>query len=152
MLSALGAGIGGLTASHIIEKGENGSGLATGAGVWLGGSAAIALFLGAYFATRYSEATHRQVGAAQGILIAAIFFYLLLNATGVSLGSFSELTGHLANNNATSNADEVAKNIAAAGWMLFVSICFGIVAAVIGGIEGTTGNVRRPFSRTIAAR
>lgn len=147
MLSALGAGIGGLTASHIIEKGENGSGLLTGAGLWIGGSAVIALFVGSYFATRFSEVTHKQIGACQAIVIAAIFFYLLVNVAGFSLGSLSEVAGHFSRMAAISDAEAAAKAVGEAGWVLFVTLLLGVVAAVIGGVEGAHGNVRRPFTR-----
>jgi hypothetical protein len=149
ILSALGAGIGGLTAAHIIEKGENASGLATGAGLWIGGSAVLSLFLGSYFATRFSEVTHKQIGASQAILIAAIFFYLLINVAGSSVGSLAEVASHFSRSNAVSEADAAAaaKAVGEAGWLLFVTLVFGVGAAILGGVEGAIGNVRRPFTR-----
>ena len=147
MLSALGAGIGGITASHIIERGGNESGLATGAGLWMGASAAIALFLGSYFATRFSNITHKQAGACQAIVIAAIFFYLLINVANVSFGSFFEVAGNLSRTAAISDADAAAKAVGAAGWLLFLTLILGVGAAIVGGLEGCVGNVRRPFKR-----
>jgi hypothetical protein len=150
IFSALGAGIAGLTTSHIIEKGESASGLLTGAGLWIGGSAIVALFIGSYFATRFSEVTHKQIGASQAIVIAAIFFYLLVNVAGSSLGSLAEVAGHFSTRAAISEADAAAKAVGEAGWLLFVTLLLGVVAAVFGGIEGALGNVRRPFHRVVA--
>ena len=152
IFSSLGAGIWGLTASHIIEKGENGSGLTAGAGLWLGASSILSLFLGSYFATRYSDVTHKQVGACQSILIAAIFFFILVNVTSASFSSFAEVAGNLAHANAVSDADAAAKTIGDAGWLLFVTLTAGVVAAIVGGIEGVMGNVKRPFTLSSTSR
>ncbi len=149
ILVALGAGIGGLTAAKIIEKGENGSGLATGAGLWMGASAIVSLFLGSYFATRFSEVTHKQVGACQSIVIAAIFFLLMINGTGSMLGSLSGVSNHLADASVASDADAAAaaRVVGDTGWLLFVTFILGLASAILGGIEGATGNLRKPFSR-----
>ena len=149
ILVSLGAGIGGLTAAKIIEKGENASGLATGAGLWLGVSAIVSLFLGSYFATRFSEVTHKQVGACQAIVIAAIFFFLVINGTGSMIGSMSGVANHLADTAVASDADSVAaaRAVGDTGWLLFVTFVLGLGSAILGGIEGATGNIRKPFSR-----
>src|SRR5471030_2032055 len=76
ILTALGAGIGGMTASNLISNEEGGSGLATGAGLWLGLSAVVSLFLGSFFSQRVSKYVTHKVGAAHGIVIASIFFIL----------------------------------------------------------------------------
>lgn len=146
ILSALGAGIGGFTVAHIIAKNENGTGLAAGAGLWLGFSAVISLFLGSYFATRYSIVTHKQVGAAQGIVISAVFFYLVLQSSGSFVGNLSVFSGNLANSG-MSDAEESARIVGDAGWMLFATFIAGVLASIFGGIEGALGNRRRPFSR-----
>ena len=145
--AALGTGIGGLTVYHVIQKGGMDSGAVTAAGLWIGGSAVIALFLGAYFATRFSDVTHNQIGASQGIVIAAIFFYLLVNFAGASVGSMTEVANHFSRPSAVSEAEATAKAVGEAGWLLFATLLLGVAAAVLGGIEGAHGNVRRPFSR-----
>ena len=142
ILSALGAGVGGLTASHMIEKGENSSGLGTAAGLWLGASAILSTFLGSYFATRFSDVMHKQVAACQSIVISAVFFYLLINVANSTFGSFSEVAANIAPSKAVSEADLAAKTVGEAGWILFLTLSLGVVAGVVGGIEGVLGNIR----------
>ena len=95
ILTALGAGIGGLTASNLISNEESGSGLATGAGLWLGISAVISLFLGSYFTLRVSNFLTNKVGAAHGFVVASIFFVLMIWGAGSAIGSFSKGLGKL---------------------------------------------------------
>jgi hypothetical protein len=149
ILSALGAGVGGFTVAHIIAKNENGTGLAAGAGVWLGLSSAISLFLGSYFATRYSNASHTQIGAAQGIVISAIFFFAIIQGSGTMLGNLSSFSLNVSGNttSALSDAEEAARMVGDAGWILFATFLVGVLAAIFGGREGALGNRRRPFSR-----
>ena len=141
VFSALGAGIGGYTASRIIHRGGDDTALTTAAGVWLGGAAVLSQFLGSYFATRFSTVTHKQVASARAIVISAVFFYLLINSGSSTFGSFSEVAANLASSKAVSEED-----VGASGWLLFITLVVGIVASVLGAIEGTIGNVKRPFS------
>jgi hypothetical protein len=150
ILSSLGAGIGGLTASHMIEKGENSSGFGTVAGLWLGASAIISVFLGSYFSTRFSDVDHKQVAACQSIVISAIFFYLLINVANASFSSFSELAANISTSKAVSEADLAAKTVGETGWILFLTLILGVIAGIIGGIEGVVGNLRRPFQKHAA--
>jgi hypothetical protein len=145
VLSSLGTGIFGLTASHIMEKGDTGSGMVTAEGLWMGASAIIALFLGGYFATRFSNITHRQVGACQALVTAAVFFYVLLNVPSSTFGSFNDVTAYLTHPNAINEADNAAKSIGDTGLLIFATLVIGIVASVLGGIEGVIGNRKRPF-------
>ena len=105
ILTALGAGIGGLTASSLINNDEGGAGLATGAGLWLGISAVVALFLGSYFSLRISNFVTNKVGAAHGFVIASIFFIMLMWAAGSGIGNLSKGIGRMAGamGQATSN-------------------------------------------------
>lgn len=145
-LSALGAGVGGFTIAHIIDKNETGTGLLAGAGIWLTLSTVVALFLGSYFATRYSSARHKQIGAAQGVLISSVFFFLILHISGMSVGNLSYFAGSLSGLSTTpAEASESARIVGDAGWILFASFALGIIAAALGGIEGTLGNRKRPF-------
>ncbi len=148
-LSALGAGVGGFTVAHIIDKNESTSGLLAGAAIWLAVSTVVSLFLGAYFATRYSSVRHKQIGAAQGILISAVFFFIVLHSSGSSIGNLSSFAGNIAGQSpATAQAEEAARLIGDAGWTLFASFVFGIAAATLGGLEGVLGNRKRPFAQT----
>jgi hypothetical protein len=147
ILSALGAGIGGLTVAHVIEKNENGTGLFAGAGLWLGFTAVVSLFLGSYFATRYSNATHKQIGGAQGILIAALFFFVVLHGSGSVVGNLSAFANNISAAPTNSDAEEAARVVADTGWTLFAATVLGVVAAIVGGVEGALGNRRRPFDR-----
>jgi hypothetical protein len=103
LLSALGAGIGGLTAVHLINNEENGTGLATAAGLWMGISAVISLFLGSYFALRISKFVTNRVGAAHAFLIASLFFILMAWGLGSVVGGASRGVGHLLGNLSTNS-------------------------------------------------
>lgn len=146
LLSALGIGIWGFTAEHVLAKNENGTGLATGAALWLGLSTAVSLFLGSFFATRYSNATHKFVGSAQGLIIAAIFFFLLLQGFSAVIGNLSAFTSGLVIS-PDADSQESARMLGETGWVLFAILGVGIVSAVFGGREGALGNQRRPFAR-----
>ncbi len=79
LLSALGAGVVGNIAENLIHKEKEGAGvLASGAGLWMGLSAAIALFLGSHFAIRVSRFTAPKIGVAHGFAIASIFFLAMV--------------------------------------------------------------------------
>lgn len=150
MLSALGAGIGGFSVAHILDRNESGSGLLAGAGIWLTISTVISLFLGSYFATRYSSARHKQIGAAQGILISAAFFFVTLHVSGQSLGNLAMMAGNVTGATVSGgDASDVARLIGDAGWTLFASFFLGIIASIFGGIEGTLGNRKRPFAQVL---
>jgi hypothetical protein len=88
-LTVLGAGIGGLTASSLISNERGGAGLATGAGLWLGASAIISLFMGSYFSLRISNYLTNKVGAAHGFIVASIFFVLMTWAASSGVGSLT---------------------------------------------------------------
>ena len=93
ILTALGAGIAGMSASSHIANEENATGLASLAGVWLGISAVISLFLGSYFTLRISRFVTNKVGAAHGFVVASIFFVLMVMAAGSGLGSIASGIG-----------------------------------------------------------
>jgi hypothetical protein len=145
--TALGAGIGGITVSHVIDKNENGFSLLAGASIWIGLSTAISLFLGSYFASRYTGTLHPHGGASQGIVVSALFFLLIASGPGASLGSLSSVITNLSvvTTNDRSGAEEMARIVGDTGWILFVTFVIGIVSSAVGGYEGTVGNRRRPF-------
>ncbi len=109
ILTALGAGIGGMTASNLIMHEDSGSGLATGAGLWLGISAVISLFAGGYFAIRVSQYKTNKVGVSHGAVIAALFFVIAIWGLGKGAGSVAKGLANTAMA-ATSSAATLANN------------------------------------------
>jgi hypothetical protein len=152
ILTAFGAGIGGFRAAHIIDRSENGSGLFTGAAVWLGLASVVSLFVGSYFATRISTTPNRKIGGAHGVVISAIFFLYLMYGAGNMLGSLTQITGNLVAANtmgsplvSDTEAESAARTFADVGWVLFVTFIVGTSAAILGGYEGSTANVKKPI-------
>ena len=109
MLTALGAGVLGFSAEALISREEGSSALASGAGLYLGLSAVVALFCGSYFALRLSNFKTAKVGAGHGILIASLFFFILLSGITSGLGSVASGLGQLAKG-AGSQVPSVASN------------------------------------------
>ena len=68
----------------------------TGAGLWLGISTVIALFIGSYFATRISGFVTNKVGSSNGAVIASIFFILAMVEAGSAVGALSRGLGKVA--------------------------------------------------------
>lgn|GEM_PF-672698 len=95
ILSALGAGIGGLTAESMIRHERGGMALATTAGLWMGLSAVTSLFLGSYFALRISKFVTYKVGAAHGFVISSVFFVLVMMGASSVIGSLSMGIGQI---------------------------------------------------------
>ena len=90
-LTALGAGIGGITASNFVANQEGSvSGLATGAGVWLGLSAVIALFIGSYFTVRATKFTNTKAGVLNALTVGALFFFFAIWGLGSGVGSVAK--------------------------------------------------------------
>lgn len=85
-LIALGISMGGASASNIIQYGGNASGLATGAAIWMLVSVLLSLAAGGYFAARTSVLITGRMGAAQGLVIAALFFGFMMYGAGQTLG------------------------------------------------------------------
>ena len=137
-LTALGAGVGGASASGMIQEGGDPSKFAAGAGLWLGISALLALFAGCYFTARISPFITNRIGGAQGLVISSLFFAFLfygagstIGAAGKGLGSMFSAIGHgagdvsknpavqntihkaFANTNLKSEPQVVAQNLAA---------------------------------------
>lgn len=91
LLTALGAGVGGLTASNFVRTEEgSAAGLATGLGLWLGLSAVISLFIGAYFAVRITKFTTRKAGVSNGMVLASIFMLLMVWGIGSGVGGVAK--------------------------------------------------------------
>ena len=88
MLTALGAGVAGYTADALIERGGDFA-LASGAGLWLGLSALIALFCGSYFTLRIARFRTTKVGAAHGFVVASVFFLMMMGSIGSAVGGLA---------------------------------------------------------------
>lgn len=93
ILSFLGMAVGGIALSNVVEDG-GAQGLSIGAAVWFLLTTLISLFAGSYFAGRVSSFFTARVGAAQGLVIAALFSVLFLYQVGLTLGA---VTGGVAN-------------------------------------------------------
>jgi hypothetical protein len=96
LLASLGAGIVGFATESVIENESSGNGIGTAAGLWMGLSAIISLFLGSYFAVRISKNVTYKVGAAHGFVVASAFFILLTVLAGNAIGALSSGIGRLA--------------------------------------------------------
>lgn len=94
-LTALGAGIGGSSAANAIEEGRSSNALASGAGIWVGISVLVSLAVGGYFAARTSTFITGRVGAAQGLIIASLFFAFMVYGVGVTIGAAGKGLGNL---------------------------------------------------------
>lgn len=93
VLTSLGAGVGGMMASNLISHDESGAGLATGTGVWLGLSAAVSLFIGGFFSLRLARFVTPRVGASHGLILASVFFVLMVWGLGSGLSSVANGLG-----------------------------------------------------------
>jgi hypothetical protein len=109
LLTALGTGLGGMIAVHLINADEGGSGLASGAGVWLGVSCVVSLFMGSYFAARISSYHANKIGAAHGFVVASIFFTLLVLVASSSAGHVFKGVSRLLTDAATTSANIAAQ-------------------------------------------
>ncbi len=151
VLTALGAGVVGLTAARVIQNEKSGMALAAGAGLWLGLSAVIALFFGSYYTLRISKYVTNKIGAAHAFVIASVFFILLGMGATSSVGAISSGLSQIAQNLSAndvsiSNGVAASRAVADAGWSLFATFLVGIVAAVLGGRLGAQANASRPLA------
>jgi hypothetical protein len=115
ILSALGAGVLGGAAESAIENQRGGSALATGAGLWLGISAVISLFLGSYFTVRMAKSITNKLGAAHGFVVASIFFILLMVGAGNAIAGlssgFAQLVGGIGKGAATVSTSPMVQDV-----------------------------------------
>jgi hypothetical protein len=96
-LTSLGLAIGGASTASVIQNGgAHANGLAIGAGVWVALTVLLSLAAGAYFAARTSTFITARVGAAQGLIIAALFFGGMIYGLGDVLGLASQGLGSAA--------------------------------------------------------
>lgn len=91
ILSALGVGIGGITAASLINQDENSSSVIAGIGIWMGLSMMISLFIGAYYTVRVSRFVTPKVGMGHGFVLASILFVAM--AWGAMRGVGNLLSG-----------------------------------------------------------
>ena len=77
-LMFLGMAVGGVALQGIVDQGSSARGFPIGAGIWLLLSTLLSLFAGSYFSGRVSSFLTSRSGAAQGLVIASLFFVLFL--------------------------------------------------------------------------
>lgn len=94
-LSALGAAIAGNSAADVIQEGRNGSTLVMGTVIWIGLSALLSLSAGSYFAARTSTFVTGRIGAAQGLVIASLFFSFMIYGFGKTVGTIGSGLGNM---------------------------------------------------------
>ncbi len=113
-LSALGAGVFGASIANRIQEGNSASTLTGAAGIWMVISCLLSLFAGAYFATRSSTFITARIGAAQGIVIASLFFTIMLYGVGKSIGAagsgLASLVGAAGETGATMASNPAVQN------------------------------------------
>jgi hypothetical protein len=93
-LVALGLAVGGLSLANVIRANSGENRLAIGSGIWLLCSALISLYFGSYFAGRISNFITSRIGAAQGLVIASLFFIIMSVQAGMTLGLIGSGVGN----------------------------------------------------------
>ena len=94
-ISALGVAVGGASAASLVYKGKGGGALAGGLGFWFFISVLLSIAVGSYFAARASTFITSRVGAAQGLIIASLFFVLMMIGTTMTLGVAGNILGNV---------------------------------------------------------
>lgn len=108
-LLSLGMAFGGIG----LDDGSSLQGAGIFTGVWFLVSALISLFAGSYFASRVSKFHTNRIGAAQGLVIAGLFFALFLYQTMSAVGWAGRMTGQAVSSGASaaaSGASQAAGN------------------------------------------
>jgi len=93
IMMSLGLGIGGQSLSGVIQHARGGQGLSVGAGFWLVLSNIVAVFVGAYFASRITHFFSKDRGGAQGLVVAGAFFALMVLQAGMAIGAVGSGVG-----------------------------------------------------------
>lgn len=96
LLSTLGVALGAIGLEQAIEAGEGGMALSIGAGVWLILSVLVSLFVAGYFGARASGIIPTRIGAIEGLVIASLFFVVVLTSLGAGLTAVGRGAGSLA--------------------------------------------------------
>lgn len=96
-LLSLGVGIGADQAIGVMQGEDSASSLGSGAGIWFALTVLISLFAGSYASSRVSGLIATRVGYVQGVVVAALFFTLMVSQLGAAIGMLgrgaSALTG-----------------------------------------------------------
>lgn len=82
LMLSLGLAFGGIGLADGVTR----QGATVFTGLWLLFSSLVALFAGSYFAARISKTHTGRIGSAQGLVIAALFFGLLLYQMAMAIG------------------------------------------------------------------
>ncbi len=93
ILMSLGIAIGSASLRGLIQGSNSGEALGVTSALWLVFSILISLFLGSYSAGRVSGLISMGVGRVQGVVIAALFFAVMLFQVGATIGSIGRGIG-----------------------------------------------------------
>jgi hypothetical protein len=145
ILFFLGVAVSGVGLRQVIQDGGVRE-LGWGAGLWVVLSTAISLFVGSYFAGRISNFVSARIGAAQGLVIAGVFFSIMFAEIFVTAGAlgmgFSTVAGvTAAKDGGNSYAAEIAES--ALGDMNFKQdfdqVAKGVASRLLrGDVEGAS--------------
>lgn len=96
LLSALGLALGAIALEQAIESGSGGTALGIGTSIWLVLSGLISLFVGGFVAARASGVIPTRIGGIEGLVVASLFFLLMLTGFGAGMGMLGRGIGALA--------------------------------------------------------
>ncbi|RYZ76511.1 MAG: hypothetical protein EOP05_04810 [Proteobacteria bacterium] len=88
-LIALGMAFGG----HGLDDGSSLANAGRFSAIWFLGSILISLFAGSFFSSRVARRAHAHIGATQGLLVASLFFAILLYQTASTIGAIGRAAG-----------------------------------------------------------
>lgn len=93
-LTALGIAIGSASLTEMIKSGDYSEGLGIGAIIWMVAVNIVSLGVGSYFAARTSTFVTHRIGAAHGLIIASLYFGLMLLGAGQTIGMAGKGVGY----------------------------------------------------------
>ncbi len=109
LLSSLGFALTGMSAQSAIDNETGGLLVLSGAGLWMGISAAVSLFIGSFFALRVSRYVTDKVGFIHGVVIASVFFIIMTFLAGGAVSGIARGLAGVAQG-AGMGASELMKN------------------------------------------
>lgn len=93
ILMSAGLALGGLNLVGVIQGRDSAQALGIGAGIWMVAAIMISLFTGAFAASRVSGLITNRIGRTQGVVIAALFFGVMLSQLGSAIGTLGRGVG-----------------------------------------------------------
>ncbi len=149
-LLSLGVGIGADQALGVMHGEDSARSLGNGVGIWFALTVLISLFAGSYASSRVSGLIATRVGYIQGVVVAALFFTLMVSQLGAAIGMIgrgaSALTGAAAGaaKSASENPQVAAVVEDALGEMNLKSppetVAAGVVSRLLRGDEQSAIN------------